>query len=76
MADTVEARALADALNVRVKFLYDLARQGHLTIRDGRVEKDTADDLRWRLACAQASAGGDGWDAAPTTPTRSPSTTT
>ena len=46
-------RELARELNVSVQVLRDLARAGHLQLRDGYVTRDSADDLRWTLACAR-----------------------
>jgi len=56
VADSIGIRALADELNVSRDMVRDFVRAGHLTVRGGKVTKDTADNLRWHLAMARADA--------------------
>lgn len=57
--ETIEAKVLANELNVRVSVLYDLSRAGHLVIEGGRISSEDADDLRWRLAMRKALLDGE-----------------
>lgn len=50
--DHVPIRDLARELNVSVQALRDLARAGHIVVHDDLVTKDSADDVRWKMAFA------------------------
>lgn len=64
--DTIEPRALAAELNVSLRMVLDFVRAGHLTTCKGRVTRESADELRWKLACAVAE-GREGGDSEPET---------
>lgn len=58
MVECIEIRELARELNVSIRVLRDLVRAGHLELRgEDYITRDSADELRWTLACARADRG-------------------
>jgi hypothetical protein len=53
VAHSIGIRALADELNVSPQMIKDFVHAGHLETVNGRVSKDSADNLRWHLALAR-----------------------